>query len=40
MAQFEDNLSAAVELTQLDEASAMPELYPYRMISAYGQRTP
>lgn len=45
MAQFEDNMGAAeidltaVELAQLDEASALPEMYPYRMIAAYGQRT-
>jgi aryl-alcohol dehydrogenase-like predicted oxidoreductase len=45
MSQLTDNLGAAeieltaVELAQLDEASTLPELYPYRMISAYGQRS-
>ena len=40
--QFEDNMSAADldltadELSALDEASALPEMYPYRMMQAYG----
>ena len=44
--QLEDNLGAADlqlsadEVTELDRASALPELYPYRMIEAYGQREP
>lgn len=44
--QLEDNLQAATialtadELTRLNEASALPELYPYRMIAVYGARTP
>ena len=42
MAQFEDNMAAAhlelnaEELSLLDETSALPELYPYRMMQAYG----
>ncbi len=46
MAQLEDNLLAAdlhltaEELAALDNASAMPELYPYRMIQDYMQRKP
>lgn len=45
MTQLEDNLGAAEiqltadELADLDEVSALPEMYPYRMIAAYGQRT-
>lgn len=44
--QLEDNLGAAEitltdhELSQLDSASAPPELYPYRMIAEYGRRVP
>lgn len=44
MAQLEDNLDAANitltpdELAKLDEVSALPELYPYRMIEVYGAR--
>jgi aryl-alcohol dehydrogenase-like predicted oxidoreductase len=44
MAQLEENLGAAtIELTdaernQLDEASALPERYPYRFIEDYGAR--
>ena len=44
MEQLEDNLGAASialtpeELAKLDEVSAPPELYPYRMMQAYGQR--
>jgi len=44
--QLEDNLGAAEldltpeELRTLDEASAPPELYPYRMIRDYAARTP
>lgn len=44
--QLEDNLQAATieltvdELTGLNQASALPELYPYRMITVYGARTP
>lgn len=44
--QLEDNLQAAAieltaeELAQLNQASALPELYPYRMIAVYGGRTP
>lgn len=44
--QLEDNLqAAAIELSaeeqaQLNQASALPELYPYRMITVYGGRTP
>lgn len=43
--QLKQNLAAAnlalstEELAQLDAVSEMPELYPYRMIQAYGQRT-
>lgn len=43
--QLEDNLGAAEitltddELSRLDSASALPELYPYRMIADYGQRS-
>ncbi len=46
MAQLEDNLGAAdidltaEELARLDQVSALPELYPYRMIELYGMRTP
>lgn len=42
MAQFEDNMAAghlnltAEELAILDDASALPEMYPYRMMQAYG----
>ncbi|MEM6767950.1 MAG: aldo/keto reductase [Bacteroidota bacterium] len=45
MEQLVDNLGAKdMELSQedvaaLDERSALPELYPYRMIDAYGQRS-
>jgi aryl-alcohol dehydrogenase-like predicted oxidoreductase len=45
MDQLEDNLGAAdialtaEELAQLDRASALPELYPYRMIEQYAMRT-
>lgn len=45
MEQLEDNLKAAnlelnaEEMAQLDEASTLPELYPYRFIDIYGQRT-
>jgi len=44
MEQLEENLGAAsIDLTEeeqsrLDEASALPELYPYRFIEAYGAR--
>jgi len=44
MEQLEDNLKAAdlelnsEEMAQLDEASTLPELYPYRFIDIYGQR--
>lgn len=44
--QLEDNLGAATieltaeELARLNQASALPELYPYRMIAEYGMRTP
>lgn len=44
--QFEDNMVAADialtadELERLNTVSALPELYPYRMIEAYGTRTP
>jgi aryl-alcohol dehydrogenase-like predicted oxidoreductase len=44
MEQLEDNLGAAdlaldeTELAALDEASRMPDLYPYRMIANYGLR--
>ncbi|MEO1663867.1 MAG: aldo/keto reductase [Chloroflexota bacterium] len=40
--QFEDNMGAAdldltaEELDTLDQASALPEMYPYRMMQAYG----
>lgn len=46
LTQLTDNLGASeVELTAgemslLDAASRLPELYPYSMISAYGQREP
>jgi aryl-alcohol dehydrogenase-like predicted oxidoreductase len=42
MEQFEDNMAAVEidltpeELARLDEASALPEMYPYRMMQAYG----
>lgn len=45
MSQLEDNLGAAElnltgeELQALDQASALPELYPYRFIQHYGYRT-
>lgn len=45
MQQLEDNLGAATldltvdELAQLNTASTLPELYPYRMIDLYGSRT-
>ncbi|MBN1121246.1 MAG: aldo/keto reductase [Anaerolineae bacterium] len=44
MEQLEDNLGAVgwaltgEELAALDDASAMPDLYPYRMIEVYGGR--
>lgn len=44
MEQLVDNLAAkdimlsTKELAALDEISALPELYPYRMIEAYGKR--
>ncbi len=44
MKQLRDNLAAAdlqlsaTDLAALDEVSRLPELYPYRMIEAYGQR--
>lgn len=44
MAQLEDNLGAAEleltaeELAQLDQASALPEMYPYRFQNAYGKK--
>ncbi|MGF1505358.1 MAG: aldo/keto reductase [Anaerolineae bacterium] len=40
--QFEDNMGAAEidltpeELDRLDTASALPEMYPYRMMRDYG----
>lgn len=40
--QFEDNIAAAHvdlaehELDRLDEASTLPEMYPYRMMQVYG----
>jgi aryl-alcohol dehydrogenase-like predicted oxidoreductase len=46
MEQLEDNLGAAEidltdeELTRLNDASTLPELYPYRMIRDYGARNP
>jgi aryl-alcohol dehydrogenase-like predicted oxidoreductase len=46
MAQLEDNLGASSldlgeeELQRLDRVSALPELYPYRMIEAYGRKMP
>lgn len=42
LAQFEDNMGAvdvdltAEELEKLNQASALPELYPYRMMREYG----
>jgi aryl-alcohol dehydrogenase-like predicted oxidoreductase len=45
MDQLEDNLGAAKieltaeELASLDRASALPELYPYRVIEQYAMRT-
>ncbi len=45
MEQLEDNLKAAQlkltvkEMQQLSKVSAPPELYPYRMIEAYGSRS-
>ena len=45
MAQLEDNLGAAdltladEDVTKLDEASVLPELYPYRMIRDFGARS-
>lgn len=42
MAQFDDNMAAATlnlttdELDLLGEASTLPEMYPYRMMQAYG----
>ncbi|MEO0561463.1 MAG: aldo/keto reductase [Chloroflexota bacterium] len=42
MDQFEDNMAAAEidltadELATLDEASALPDLYPYRLMQVYG----
>ena len=45
MDQLEDNLGAAdieltgEELATLDRASALPELYPYRVIEQYAMRT-
>jgi len=44
MEQLEDNLGASKiplsseEVAELDALSKLPELYPYRMIEAYGQR--
>ncbi|MEM8585519.1 MAG: aldo/keto reductase [Bacteroidota bacterium] len=44
MEQLEDNLKAkdiildTEDVNALDEVSALPELYPYRMIEAYGGR--
>jgi aryl-alcohol dehydrogenase-like predicted oxidoreductase len=44
MAQLTDNLAATQlvltdqEVAALNQASALPELYPYRMIQAYAQR--
>ena len=44
--QLEDNLGAAEitltpdELTRLDNVSALPDLYPYRMIAEYDRRLP
>ncbi len=44
MEQLIDNLQAkdlvlsSSELAELDQLSALPELYPYRMIDAYGSR--
>ena len=44
MSQLEDNLGAAEidltrdELSRLDEVSALPELYPYRMYEQYAPR--
>ncbi|MFW5691597.1 MAG: aldo/keto reductase [Chloroflexota bacterium] len=46
MDQFEDNMAAAEidltpdEMVALNTASALPELYPYRMIEVYGAREP
>jgi aryl-alcohol dehydrogenase-like predicted oxidoreductase len=46
LAQLEDNLGAGEielnteELAALAQASAPPELYPYRMLREYGARTP
>lgn len=46
MEQLEDNLKAAEiqfsaeDMAVLDEASKLPELYPYRMIEAYGRKWP
>lgn len=43
--QLDDNLRAAEialtddELSRMDRASALPELYPYRMIEYYGKRS-
>ena len=45
MDQLVDNLGAKElilsqeDVAELDELSALPELYPYRMIAAYGQRS-
>ena len=46
MAQLEDNLGAAEldltaeELTRLDAVSALPELYPYRLLDDYVRQLP
>jgi len=45
LAQLEDNLAAAQidltgeELAVLDEASELPEMYPYRMMKTFGMET-
>ena len=45
LAQLKDNLGAAdldltkEDITKLDEASTLPELYPYRMIRDFGARS-
>ncbi len=44
MAQLEDNLKSSTvtlstaEMSRLDAASTLPELYPYRFITAYAER--
>ncbi len=46
MTQLADNLKAAeltlteADMDQLDAVSRLPELYPYRMIEAYGRKWP